>query len=218
MRYEIGTVLNISALNRPVRAQVITEPVYDGVDLYSLGKDTDIPVRTLPNYHCFFLLSGKLNVFTRDKLSVKASREMTTGQGIIVPMDEAAGSTVLEDSVVVEAYLGRKLDNCSIQPMEPFTVRSLVAYQPGKAVQKILFVSGFMTLEAAAMDMRTEMKDQQAKGELILTGLEGEGIVIYLGKESTLHSGESFRIKNGTAYSLKTGDTQFKVSLLSRIE
>lgn len=218
MRYEVGTVLNIKDLNKPLPAHVITEDVYEGVTVYSLGKDTDIPVQTNPNYHCFFLLAGKLNVFTRDRLSVLASKEMSTGDGIIVPFGQAAGSTVLEDSVAVEVVLGKKLEDSIVNPMEPFTVRDLIEYKPGQAFQATVFSSGFMCFDIASLDMNTELKDIQAPGELILTGLCGEGTVIYNGEESVLHIGENFRIANGTSYTLKAQDSQFKVSQLSRME
>lgn len=217
MRYEVGTVINVSALNHPVRAQAITEPVYDGVNLYSLAKDTDIPVQTNPNYHCFFLLSGKLNVFTRDRLEVKAAREMTAGQAVISPLNEPVGATVLEDSVAVEVILGKKLDTDVVKPMEPFMVRDLAAYQPGRAYEKSIFKSGFMVFDVCVLDMRTEMDEVLAPGEMILSTLDGEGIVEYLGKEYTLHGGENFRIAAKTAYRIKTQDTQFKVSLLIKL-
>ena len=218
MRYEYGEVININKLNQPLPALVITEPVYEGVTLYSLAKDTDIPVQTYPNYRVYFLLSGKLNVFTRDRLSVKDSKEVSVSEGIIAPLNEAVGSTVLEDSVAIEVVLGKKLETTYVNSMEPFVVNKLVNYQPGSAITETIFTSGFVKFDVSCLDMHTTIDDPEASGEMILTGLDGEGTIVYMGKESILHVGESFRIQNGTSYSIKTKDTQFKVSNLIHME
>lgn len=218
MRYEVGTVLNIQNLNRPVHGQVITEDVYDGVTLYSLAQGTDLPVQTNPNYHCYFVLAGKLNVYLRDRMSVIASKIVSYGQGIVVPYDEAVGCTALEGTVVTEVVLGKKLETQKIRPMEVFTVKDLLAYQTGMAVHDTALNSGYSKLNIDALDMNTVLQDLLAEGELIVTCLDGEGSVIYNGKESTLHFGENYRIKSGTHYSLQTKDHPFKVSELIRIE
>lgn len=218
MRYEIGEVININKLNQPLPALVITEPVYEGVTLYSLAKGTDIPVQTYPNYRVYFLLSGKLNVFIRDRLTVKESKEVSVSEGIIAPLDEAVGITVLEDSVVIEVILGKKIETVHVHSMEPFVVNKLVNYQPGRALTETIFTSGFVQFDVSCLDMRTAIDNPKALGEMILTGLDGEGTVVYIGKESVLHVGESFRIQNGTPYSIKTEDARFKVSNLIHIE
>lgn len=218
MSYEKGTVINISSVNKPMRGQVIVEDVYDGVTLYSLANDTDIPVQRNMYYHCLFLLMGKLNVYTRDRLSIKESKEIFGGEAIVMPEDEPVGSTVLDDSVAVEVTLGRKIEGDRVHPMEPFRPRDLVCYQPGRAVQETIFTSGFVVFNICALDMNTEIKGLKCKGELILTGVEGEGIICYKDKEYVMHVGESFRVEHDTEYGLKTVNTQFKASQLNRIE
>jgi mannose-6-phosphate isomerase class I len=103
-------------------------------------------------------------------------------------------------------------------PMQPFKVRDMVCYQPGTAFTKKIFASGFAVFDVSALDMNTELKDQHAIGELILTCLEGEGIVSYRDTEQVIHTGENFRIVRGDNYTLKTNGTQCKVSQLSRVE
>jgi quercetin dioxygenase-like cupin family protein len=218
MRYEVGTVLNIQNLNRPVPDQVITEDVYDGVTLYSLAQGTDLPVQTNPNYHCYFVLAGKLNVYLRDRMSVIASKTVSYSQGIVVPYDEAVGCTALEGTVATEVVLGKKIETQKIKPMEVFTVNDLLAYQPGTAVRETVLSSGYSMLNIDALDRGTGLNDLFAEGELIVTCLDGEGSVLYGGKESTLRFGENFRVKSGTKYSLQAKDHPFKVSELIRIE
>lgn len=218
MRYEIGEVININKLNQPLPTLVITEPVYEGVTLYSLAKGTDLPVQTYPNYRVYFLLSGKLNVFIRDRLTVKESREVCVSEGMIAPLEKAVGITVLEDSVAIEVILGKKLETDYVHSMEPFVVNKLVNYQPNKAITETIFTSGFVQFDVSCLDMHTAIDHSKALGEMILTGLDGEGTVIYGGKESVLHVGESFRIQNGTPYSIQAKDARFKVSNLIHIE
>jgi|LAHS01.1.fsa_nt_gb hypothetical protein len=218
MSYEKGTVINISSVNKPMRGQVIVEDVYDGVTLYSLANDTDIPVQRNINYHCLFLLMGKLNVYTRDRLSIKESKEIFGGQAIVLPLNEPVGSTVLDDSVAVEVTLGRKIDGDKVHSMEPFRPRDMVRYQPGRAVQETIFTSGFVVFNICALDMNTEMNGLKGTGEQILTGLEGEGIICYKGKEFVMHAGENFRVEHDVEYGLKTVNTQFKVSQLIHVE
>jgi quercetin dioxygenase-like cupin family protein len=218
MRYEVGTVLNIQDLNRPVPDQVITEDVYDGVTLYSLAQGTDLPVQTNPNYHCYFVLAGKLNVYLRDRMSVIASKTVSYSQGIVVPYEEAVGCTALEGTVATEVVLGKKLETQKIKPMEVFTVNDLLAYQTGTAVRETVLSSGYSVLNIDALDKSTGLNDLFAEGELIVTCLDGEGSVLYGGKESTLRFGENFRVKSGTKYSLQAKDHSFKVSELIRIE
>ena len=135
-----------------------------------------------------------------------------------MPHDEPVGNTVLEDSVAVEVTLGRKIDGDRVHSMEPFQPMDMICYQPGKAVQETVFTSGFVAFNIFALDMNTEMRHMKGAGELILTGLDGEGIICYKGNEYVMHAGENFRVEHDTEYGLKTVNTQFKVSLLNRIE
>ena len=218
MRYDIGTELDINQLNKPVRGQVITEDVYEGVTLYSLAKDTDIPVTTYPTYHSIFLLSGKLNVFSRDRLSVKVSREMVQGQFIILPIEEPSGATVLEDAVAVDVVLGKRLETEKVKPMEPLFVRDLANYKGGAVIRTSILQSGYMIMDVITLDMHTELAKLPATGELILTVVDGEGYVRYDNHETLLHIGRSFRVSKGTTCDLFTHDTQVKMSVLLRME
>lgn len=218
MRYEIGKVISIKDLNKPIASQVITESVYDGVEVYSLAEGTDIPVQTKTNDFCYFLLSGKIDVYLRDRLSVIVSKEMNEGQGMIVPFGEASGCKALEDSVAIEIKMGKKIEAGSVQVMEPFYPHEKISYEIGTIVETTIMRSGFVLFEAVALDIHTKQEHQKAIGELILTCLDGEGYVEYLGEKSLLQFGENFRIKNDTEYSLFAQDQRFKVSKLTRIE
>ena len=107
--------------------------------------------------------------------------------------------------------------NSAIQAGEVFQLAKLVPYQEGKIVNMDIVHNEKMKFVIMAFDKGTGLSEHAAPGEAIVFALDGEGVIVYEGKEHKIVAGENFHFAKGGLHSVKAIE-KFKMALLLTLE
>lgn len=103
--------------------------------------------------------------------------------------------------------------NAAIKAGEAFQLANLVPYQAGKIVNMDILRNDKMKFVIMAFDAGTGLSEQAAPGEALIFALDGEGIIVYEGKEHQVKAGDNFHFAKAGLHSVKATQ-QFKMALL----
>ncbi|WP_289108152.1 cupin domain-containing protein [uncultured Dubosiella sp.] len=95
---------------------------------------------------------------------------------------------------------------------EVFALHDQISYEKGKAVKKVVEEGTAMKLILVAIE-ESELPTHAAPMNALVTVLDGKGTLTYLGKQYTLHKGDSFIFNKGDQHAVKA-DKKIKFSLL----
>ena len=79
---------------------------------------------------------------------------------------------------------------------EVFALHDQISYEKGKAVKKVVEEGTAMKLILVAIE-ESELPTHAAPMNALVTVLDGKGTLTYLGKQYTLHKGDSFIFNKG---------------------
>lgn len=91
-------------------------------------------------------------------------------------------------------------------------IRSLVAYQPGAVVSRMLVYKSAGTITLFAFDAGEELSEHTAPYDAVVMGLEGEATITIAGKEYVLGEWEMIIMPAHIPHAVKAG-SQFKMVL-----
>lgn len=213
MKEKVGEVFSIARDNVPVPGCTISKEVHGGensITYFSLARNTDISAEIYPYYKMLIVADGSMEVYGSDGFS----KELKTGDSIITYTDTPMGMRSLEGAVYTELSIRRKdIMNEAIKAGEVFKLTELVPYADGKIVNMDVVHNDKMKFVVMAFDEGTGLSEHAAPGEAIIFALDGEGVIVYEGKEHPIKAGENFHFAKGGMHSVKA-TRKFKMALL----
>lgn len=217
MKEKVGEVFSISRDNQPVLGCTISKEVYsarNSIIYFSLAKDTDISAEIFPYHKLILVAEGSLEVYGRDGWT----KTLGVGEGILTFTDAPVGMCTKEGAVYTEISIQKEDKmNSAIQAGEVFQLAKLVPYQEGKIVNMDIVHNEKMKFVIMAFDKGTGLSEHAAPGEAIVFALDGEGVIVYEGKEHKIVAGENFHFAKGGLHSVKATE-KFKMALLLTLE
>lgn len=217
MKEKVGEVFSISRDNQPVLGCTISKEVYsarNSIIYFSLAKDTDISAEIFPYHKLILVAEGSLEVYGRDGWT----KTLGVGEGILTFTDVPVGMCTKEGAVYTEISIQKEDKmNSAIQAGEAFQLAKLVPYQEGKIVNMDIVHNEKMKFVIMAFDKGTGLSEHAAPGEAIVFALDGEGVIVYEGKEHKIVAGENFHFAKGGLHSVKATE-KFKMALLLTLE
>ena len=217
MKEKVGEVFSISRDNQPVLGCTISKEVYsarNSIIYFSLAKDTDISAEIFPYHKLILVAEGSLEVYGRDGWT----KTLGVGEGILTFTDVPVGMCTKEGAFYTEISIQKEdMMNSAIQAGEVFQLAKLVPYQEGKIVNMDIVHNEKMKFVIMAFDKGTGLSEHAAPGEAIVFALDGEGVIVYEGKEHKIVAGENFHFAKGGLHSVKATE-KFKMALLLTLE
>ena len=217
MKEKVGEVFSISRDNQPVLGCTISKEVYsarNSIIYFSLAKDTDISAEIFPYHKLILVAEGSLEVYGRDGWT----KTLGVGEGILTFTDVPVGMCTKEGADYTEISIQKEdMMNSAIQAGEVFQLAKLVPYQEGKIVNMDIVHNEKMKFVIMAFDKGTGLSEHAAPGEAIVFALDGEGVIVYEGKEHKIVAGENFHFAKGGLHSVKATE-KFKMALLLTLE
>lgn len=216
MKEQIGQVFSIGKENAPMPGCTISKEIHGGetpITHFSLARNTDISGEIYPYPKLLLADWGETEVYTPER-----SQLLSPGAAIITPIGSPVGTRTKTGAVYTEIILRRKdTMNELIQAGQVFQLKELVPYQEGKIVNMDVVHNEKMKFVVMAFDQGTGLSEHAAPGEAIIFALDGEGIIVYEGKEHPIHAGENFHFAKGGLHAVKAV-SQFKMALLLTLD
>lgn len=204
---------------RPVPGCTVSGRIFSEepeVLVFSLGEKTDISAEIYPAGKLYFVLDGQIIMSDREAFCSRAL--LHPGDAYFRRKEALAGVEAVTDSVYLEISVEKEKNmNQMVKAGEIFKLGDLVPYQKDRIVNMDVIGDPHVKLVVMSFDEGQTLSRHAARGEAILFGLEGEGIVEYEGKEYTLHAGENFHFAKGGMHSVKAVK-KFKMALILTLE
>ena len=216
MKEKIGVVFNISEDNQPVPGCTLSECIHDGVcglTYFSLAADTDISAEIYSSHKLIYVASGGIEI-TGGTVKEKVS----AGEAIILPVDVPVGMAAKVNSVYTELSFAVNSDiNKAVEIGKPFILKELAPSHSGKIINMDLVRNKDMKLAVMSFGAGTGLSEHAAPGEAMIFALEGKAVIIYEGREHTIHAGENFCFAKRGRHAVRA-DADFKMALLLMLE
>ncbi|MDO4799864.1 MAG: cupin domain-containing protein [Bacillota bacterium] len=213
MKETVGAVFSIAKENQPVPGCTISKEIHSGqneIIYFSLAEDTDISAEIYTYHKLIVMASGSLTVYGTDGFE----RTLGANDSILTPTDTPVGMRTSDGAVYTEIAIGRNDNmNAAIKAGEAFQLANLVPYQAGKIVNMDILRNDKMKFVIMAFDAGTGLSEHAAPGEALIFALDGEGIIVYEGKEHQVKAGDNFHFAKAGLHSVKATQ-QFKMALL----
>ena len=217
MKEKVGEVFSIAKDNVPVPGCTISKEVQGGDDYisyFSLAKGTDISAEIYSYHKLIIVCDGSLEVYG----AWENSKKLVAGEAIVTPTDVTVGMRSAQGAVYAEVLLRREqVMNRLIKAGEVFRLAELVPYQDGKIVNMDVMHNDKMKFVVMSFDEGTGLSEHAAPGEAIIFALDGEGVIVYDGKEYPIKAGENFHFAKKGLHSVKAKQ-KFKMALLLTLE
>lgn len=212
MKAQIGQVFSIGKENAPVPGCTISKEIHGGetpITHFSLARNTDISAEIYPYPKLLLAAWGETEVYT-----LESNQALSPGAAIVTPIGSPVGTRTKTGAVYTEIIL-RRTDTMNelIQAGQVFQLKELVPYQEGKIVNMDVVHNEKMKFVVMAFDRGTGLSEHAAPGEALIFALDGEGIIVYEGKEHPIRAGENFHFAKGGLHAVKAV-SQFKMALL----
>lgn len=213
MKETVGAVFSIAKENQPVPGCTISKEIHSGqneIIYFSLAEDTDISAEIYTYHKLIVMASGSLTVYGTDGFE----RTLGANDSILTPTNTPVGMRTSDGAVYTEIAIGRNDNmNAAIKAGEAFQLANLVPYQAGKIVNMDILRNDKMKFVIMAFDAGTGLSEHAAPGEALIFALDGEGIIVYEGKEHQVKAGDNFHFAKAGLHSVKATQ-QFKMALL----
>ena len=217
MKEKVGEVFSIAKDNVPVSGCTISKEVQDGDDYivyFSMAKGTDISAEIYSYHKLIIVCDGCLEVYG----SWGNAKKLVAGEAIVAPTDVTVGMRTAEGAVYAEVSIRREQSmNGLIKAGEVFKLAELVPYQEGKIVNMDVLHNDKMKFVVMSFDEGTGLSEHAAPGEAIIFALDGEGVIVYEGKEHLMKAGENFHFAKKGLHSVKAKQ-KFKMALLLTLD
>ena len=212
MKGTAGAVFSLAAEHPPVRGCTISDCISGGANeltVFSLARHTDISAELYPCHKLLLCLEGGTEVRTDSG----TLGQLPPGGCMLTPADIPVGTRAEEDTVYTEILIRRNdTMNEAINPGEVFRLAELVPVQAGRIVNMDVAHNDTMKLAVMAFDAGTGLSEHAAPGDALIFALDGEGIIIYEGKEYPIRAGENFRFAKGGMHAVRA-EKPFKMAL-----
>ncbi len=217
MKEKVGEVFSIAKDNMPIPGCTISKEVQGGDDYivyFSMAKDTDISAEIYSYHKLIIVCDGSLEVYG----AWGNGQKLVAGEAIVTPTDVAVGMRTAQGAVYAEVSIRKEqIMNGLINAGEVFRLAELVPYQDGKIVNMDVMHNDKMKFVVMSFDAGTGLSEHAAPGEAIIFALDGEGIIVYEGKEHLIKAGENFHFAKEGLHSVKAKQ-KFKMALLLTLE
>jgi quercetin dioxygenase-like cupin family protein len=220
IKEKAGTVFRATERNTMVPGCTISRDVYqgDGYFIYdfALAEGTSISAESYAYPKLILVHRGSAKILLPH---LQKEIEVSAGQQIVTPTETPVGIAAQEDLIYTEISLRKDTNmNKVIEAGRVFTLGDLVPYQDGRIVNMDVIDDEHMKFVVMSFDEGTGLPEHAAPGEALLTGLDGEGTIVYEGKEHVLHKGENFKFDKGGAHAVRADRGRFKMALLLTLE
>ena len=217
MKIKAGEIFSLRDENRPVPGCTVSSVLTSGSVsswVFSLAENTDISAEIYPYHKLIIMLSGELNVFT-DKASLGLLHE---GDAVLTPADIPLGMKAERPAIYTEISIRRDyFMNSAIKPGEIFKLAELLPTEEGKIVNMDVAHSDKMKFALMSFGSGTGLDEHAAPGQALIFALEGEGTIVYEGKEYPIKAGENFSFAKGGMHAVKAAKP-FKMALFLTLE
>lgn len=207
-----GIKFMLSELCETVPGCTISEALFPGNELvtaFSLASGTDISAESYPYAKLVTVHRGNPAFFIGEH-----SVHLSAGECVVTPFGSMSGTEALVDTVYSEIMLKEETDmNQSIEFGKVFSLGNLVPYRDGKIVNMDIAKNDKMKFVVMAFDAGTGLSEHAAPCEAMIFALEGEGTIVYEGKEHQLRAGEQFVFANGGLHAVRA-EQRFKMAIL----
>lgn len=213
-----GAVFSVVGENQPVPGCTISKSVYDSADHhlshFTLAEKTDISAETYYYPKLIMMHQGTAEVYTGDDrhFILREGDSIITPAGIPVGIGSEAGAVYTELSLGKEQKMNPVLKDGNV-----FKLKDLVPYQEGKIVNMDLVSDPGMKFVLMSFTEGTGLAEHAAPGDALVFALDGEGVIIYEGKENPIKAGECFRFKKNGMHAVRV-EGNFKMALLLTLE
>jgi 5-deoxy-D-glucuronate isomerase len=217
-RYPSGQVIDIRAMNTPIPSSVITESVYDGVMLCSLGKGTETETLSFEENRLICAVRGDVSIRQYDDTGLNNQVLLKEGQLMSMPLNSAVAAHAETDAVIIELAPGKgKVINEHLRPNCPVTVFDLVHPGEGKTEDYEVISNGFLSFKVLGIGKGAESETFTCKTDGIVTAVSGHPELVADGKSFYLESGQNFRFGKNTSYSFRAGEETCIVTVLTAL-
>jgi quercetin dioxygenase-like cupin family protein len=192
---------------------ILAENSTAGVEAFSLAPGTQISPASYRIRRLWFVQKGQMRVEIEEKGEIRTAQAQS-GELYIVPKDLPIGVRTGDGCVYLEIMLKEdQTMNVMLKSGEVFRLADLVPYQEGRIVSMDLIDQEKIHFSVMSFSAGTSLKEHAAPADVLVTALDGEGVIGYEGKEYRIHAGENFKFdKNGRHY--VKADQNFKMALL----
>lgn len=212
MKEKVGEVFSIVRDNQPVPGCTISKTIYDKenyITYFSMARKTDISAEIFPYYKFILVNEGELEVYTQER-----TWNVSKGSSLITPLQIPVGMRTQDDAIYTEISIRRNdFMNEAVKAGQVFELANLIPVQEGKIVNMDVVHNNTMKFVLMSFDAGCGLSEHAAPGEAIIFALEGEGIIIYEGKEYPIQAGENFHFAKGGMHALRA-EKPFKMALL----
>ncbi len=214
MNLEKGKVISLVSENSPVPGCTISGAIAPDITIFSLAEGTDISAEHYPEPVLYLGLSGNAGIFTPGE----TAHSLLPGQCICISDGKDTGVTAPSDSIYIEIGLNSEtIMNQAVKNREVFALKDIVPYQEGKIVNMDIASNDKMKFVVMSFDAGQGLREHAAPGDAMVFALDGEGVIVYEGKEYSLKAGEQFVFEKGGLHSVRA-DKRFKMALLLTLE
>lgn len=212
-------IFSIAANNPCIAGCTISKEVYSKEDSYlihfAMAAQTDISAEIYQYHKLLYVLEGQLKVY-----APRLSKTWLLQQGdcLVTPLATPIGMACEQDTIFSELSFGKdNRMNTSIEMGEIFRLADLLPYQDGKVVNMDVCSNASMKFLIMSFAEGSGLAEHAAPGEALLFGLDGEGVILYEGKEHILKPGENFVFAKNGKHAIRA-DKAFKMALLLTLE
>ena len=205
---KIGTVYSIVDNNQPMKKSAILNTVYENygyvLTVYSMAERTTISPERLTHPTIYFVLEGDLHIDSKEVTMTLEEAEVHTLQYIYRPANSLWGFHTEKDCVFTELILlsTSEIDRSLIQNRKGFFTGYISFKQHDSYVKQ--FVNDIhLKADIISMDCNTSF-DMVEKGAVLLTCLEGNGEIIYKGKQMPFGTLQSFEVPSDEHLTITT--------------
>lgn len=219
MKEASGVVFRIAEGNRPIPGCTVSKEIYSNADSYiihfSMAANTDISAEHYEYHKLIMVLEGQVIIYAPRK---NQEWHLGVGDCIITPTGVPVGMRCSEDSIYTEISLERTSTmNTAIHSGELFRLADLLPYQEGRVVNMDIMSNSKMKFLIMSFDKGSGLAEHAAPGEALIFALDGEGTIVYEGKEHVLKPGDNFVFAKNGKHAIKAHE-RFKMALLLTLE
>ena len=217
MKEHVGRSYFVSAENPAIAGCTVSKEIF-GSDAghavyFSLAADTDISPETYAVWKAVIVHSGILK--TVNLAGEEYTRYLKPLQAMLITPDTAFGTAAPDlDCIYTEITFRRNMEmNKMIQPGEVLDLAKILPVSEGKIINMDVLTNAVSKFVLMSFDAGCALSEHAAPGEAMIFALEGEAIITYEGRETSLTEGMSFCFAKGGLHAVKAV-TPFKMALL----
>lgn len=219
MKEKPGEIFSIAGTNPCIAGCTVSKEVYSKSDSYiihfAMAAHTDISAEIYQYHKWIYVAEGSLCIYAP---SLEKKWHLQKGGCLITPINTPVGMFCEQDTVFTEISFGKENTmNTCIEMGEIFHLADLLPYQEGKVVNMDVCSNKSMKFLIMSFDKGTGLAEHAAPGEALLFGLDGEGLILYEGKEHILKPGDNFVFAKNGKHAIRA-DKPFKMAILLTLE